>query len=104
MQITLFPMRRDDRPEIVRTGDTLTVDGQDFDFSPLTEGAVLPSEAVGSEWIIGTVSRQAGVVNVAIILAHGANAPQETRFPEPIVLTEDGPVLLPPFNAEEPSE
>jgi len=35
-----------------------------------------------------------------VILPHEANAPEATRFPKPIMLTGDGPVRLPLYEAE----
>ena len=100
MQIAFSPIRRDGRPEITRAGDTLTIDGVSFNFSPLPEGATLPQEAIGSDWFAGPVERIDGVLHVKLILSHGANAPQETLFPSPLTITGDGPVALPPHEVE----
>lgn len=96
MQITLSPMRRDDRLTLARKGDVLTVNGDDLDFGPLPEGAVLPAAATGCDWIVGDVTRTGGVLHLTLILPHGGNAPYETLFPAPLTLTGDGPVDLPP--------
>jgi hypothetical protein len=101
MQITLSPARRDARLDLSRNGDTLTINGEAFDFSPLPEGATLPAEAIASDWFAGPVERIDGVLHVALILSHGANAPEKTLFPAPLILAGDGPVSLPPFDAEE---
>ncbi len=37
-----------------------------------------------------------------IILPHGPDAPEATRFPEPISVKGDGPVDLPPWGPVEP--
>ncbi|MGX0876212.1 hypothetical protein ACSSV4_000887 [Roseovarius sp. MBR-154] len=101
MQITLSPSRRDTALELSRNGDTLTINGETFDFSPLPDGASLPTEAIGSDWFAGPVERVGGVLRLTLILPHGANAPEATRFPAPITLTGDGPVSLPPYEIEE---
>lgn len=91
MLIKFSPVRSDDaQPVLSVAGDVLTVNGDAFDFSPLTEGATVQAFA-------GVVTRAGGVVEVTILLPHGANAPQETRFPAP-VLVESGPVPLPPYD------
>lgn len=100
MKITLSPQRRTDTLTVSRSGDTLTINGETFDFSPLPEGATLPQEAIGSDWFAGPVERVGGVLHVALVLPHGANAPEQTRFPAPITLTGDGPVALPPYETE----
>jgi hypothetical protein len=45
----------------------------------------------------------AGVLTVPLILPHGGDAPEATRFPAPID-AGDGPVALPPYNAPEDEE
>jgi hypothetical protein len=100
MHITLFPVRMDTRPTITRSGDTLTIDGEAFDFSAVPDGATLPKEAINSDWFTGPVERIAGTLHLNLRLSHGANAPEETRFPEPITLTSDGPLELPVHDIE----
>lgn len=98
MHITLAPVRLDTRPAITRSGDTLIIDGESFDFSGVPEGATLPAEAIASDWFPGPVERIDGVLHLTLRLSHGANAPEATRFPAPITLTASGPVELPIFN------
>jgi hypothetical protein len=101
MQITFYPMRRDTPLTLSRNGDTLTINGETFDFSPLPDGATLPVEAIGSDWFAGNaVERIDGEIHLTLRLPHGDNAPQQTLFPGPITLTGDGPVPLPPYNAK----
>ena len=104
MHLTFSPVRRDDTLTLSRAGDVLTVNGEAFDFSPLPEGATLPRNAIDCEWIAGDVSRVDGVLTVPLILPHGQKAPEETRFPAPITLTEDGPVDLPAYDMEQANE
>ncbi|MGX0977007.1 hypothetical protein ACSSVY_002731 [Roseovarius sp. MBR-51] len=102
MQIRFSPMRRDLRLTLDRSGDTLTINGEAFDFSPLPEGATLPREAMASEWFAGPVERQDGVLHLSLILPHGPNPPLGTLMAEPVILTDDGPVTLPPYDQEIP--
>lgn len=107
MQIKLSPQRRDDTLTASRTGDVLTINGVDLDFGPLPEGATLPAEAIDSEWIVGPVSRLNGELHLTLRLPHGPNPSRAVAFPEPIHVTEDGPIPLPfdpvpePEHAEE---
>lgn len=96
MQITLSPMRRDERLTLHREGDVLTLNGEPFDLSGVPEGATLPRKAIDSDWIAGDVERVSGALNVPLILPHGAHAPQDTLFPAPITIDGDGAVALPP--------
>lgn len=98
MKLNLMPTRTEERPTITRSGDTLTIDGEAFDFAGVTEGATLPAEAIASDWFTGPVERIGGVINLTLRLPHGPNAPVATRFPVPITLTQNGPVSLPAYD------
>ena len=100
MHITLSPSRRDDRLTLAKKGDTLTINGEAFDLSAIPDGATLPREAVACEWLASDIDRIGGVLHLTLILPHGANAPHEARFPEPIVAT-DGPIVLPAYEVAE---
>ncbi|KZY29275.1 hypothetical protein A3731_26670 [Roseovarius sp. HI0049] len=101
MNIAFSPVRRHGQYAAVKSGDTLIIDGEAFDFSALPNGATLPKEAIACEWIAGPVERdEAGLLTVPLLLPHGANAPEVTRFPDPIKLTADGPVALPAHGTE----
>jgi len=99
MHITLTPMRHNTPLILERVGDTLTFNGEEFDFSPIPEGATLPRDAVECEWLASDITRSGGVLHLTLILPHGADAPHETRFPAPLDLTRDGPVELPLYDA-----
>lgn len=95
MILNLSPARSDAVLRVERRGDTLLIDGESFDFSGVPEGAMLPGEAVASDWIPGPVERIAGRLHIGLICPHGADAPQEARFPVPVEVDGDGPVILP---------
>ena len=97
MKLTFTPMRRDDHIELSKQGDTLTINGEAFDLSGIPEGATLPREAVQCDLLASDIERINGVLQLTLILPHGAQAPQETLFPVPIHQTQDGPVDLPPY-------
>ncbi|UWQ16161.1 hypothetical protein [Jannaschia sp. M317] len=100
MRLTFSPVRRDDSLSVDRQGDTLILNGEAFDFSALPEGAILPRSAIVTLWVAGDVTREGGVLTIPLILPHGPAGPDETRFAQPLTLTENGPVTLPPFDAE----
>ena len=105
MNIIYSPVRLDTQLELSKSGDTLTLNGEAFDFTDLPNGATLPRSAITSDWFAGDVTRdEAGVLTVPVILPHGANAPEETRFPAPLENVVDGPVALPFYETPEPEE
>ena len=104
MQITLIPMRRDDRLTLARRRDVLIINGEDYDFGKLAKGAMLPEAAIDCPYLVGPVCRDGGMVSLALILPHGRHAPHETLFPEVITVVADGPIPLPPYDAVEHSD
>lgn len=97
MHITLLPTRLETELTLHRAGETLTINGKVCDFSHVAEGACLPSGTFGCDHLVSEVTRINGVLRLAVILPHAADAPGETLFPAALALTEDGPVALPPF-------
>lgn len=89
--IKLSPQLRDDRLHLEKRGATLLFNGEVFD--PSTHDEVLPH----SQWIVGRPEAFEGGWSVTIILPHGSPAPRATRFPDPIAVSADGPVELPPY-------
>lgn len=95
MNIFLSPQLRIDTLAIHVSGDVITLNGVSLDFSHLPGGATLPRKAIACEWIAGDVQRVAGVLHVPLLLPIVADASEAARFPEPIAVTQDGPVELP---------
>lgn len=95
MQISLSPQARNDTLTLTRSGDILTINGEDFDFSTLPDGATIPAGDVPCEWIVGPVDRIDGGIHLTLILPHGPNPPQAVAFPVQIVDPPDGPIALP---------
>ena len=100
MHIKLTPQRSDDTLSLARQGSALIINGQAFDFGPLPDGAVLPRDAVDCAYLASDVTRVGGILQLTLILPHGANAPRETLFPAPPDLAADGPATLPPHDIE----
>jgi hypothetical protein len=74
-------------------GDVLTINGVEFNFGPLPDGATLPAEAIDSPWIIGPVSRIDGELHLTLLLPYVSDG---SHFePSPIHVTEDGMIPLP---------
>lgn len=97
MRLNFSPVRKDTDILINVEGDSIWIDGVIYDFSPLNEGDTLPSEAITGDHFAGNITRADGEIVVTIALPHGANAPYERRFPEPVVI-DVGTVELPPYD------
>jgi hypothetical protein len=97
MRITYSPVRSDTIPVYSKSGDVLTINGASYDFSGLTEGEVMTAETINNDFVVADVTRASGVINVTLKLPHGANAPQATRFPSPVTVS-NGTITLPAFS------
>jgi hypothetical protein len=80
-------------------GDVLTLNGTILDFTGMPPGGTMTRDDLACDWIAGDVTRDDdGLLTVPVILPHGAYAPEERRFPQPLLVEADGPVSLPPFD------
>ncbi|WP_077046628.1 hypothetical protein [Pseudomonas sp. KK4] len=95
MRINLSPQRRDDTLEVIKTGDVLTVNGEDFDFSPIGNGDTLPASAIASEWFFDKVDRIDGELVLTLILPNPFNYSPEQAFPVPLENVPEGLVVFP---------
>jgi len=95
MKINLSPQRRDDQLTVFKGGNVLTINGTEYDFTNLPNGGTLPAGAVDSEFVIGSVERVNGELELTLLLPHSAGASDAARFPEPIIDPADGEVELP---------
>jgi hypothetical protein len=105
MKIILSQQRRDDALTVTKQGDALTINGTEYDFTDLPEGATLPLYStdengdsiknIDCEWIVSDVQRTNGELELTLLLPHGANASEAARFPEPIIDPANGELELP---------
>ena len=100
MQISLIPQRQDRPLTVFKSGDILTINGEAFDLSGIPDGATLPQSAMVCDWLASDIERIGGVLHLTLILPHGAHAPQETLFPQPLS-AQDGAISLPAYSLEE---
>ncbi|WP_095093828.1 hypothetical protein [Pseudomonas sp. Irchel 3A5] len=100
MIIKLVPQRRDDQLSVVKSGSILTVNGEVFDFGPVTVGATLPEDAITSVWFAGDVENIDGELTLTLLLPLPRNFSQEQAFPADLLNVPDGPVELPQPNPE----
>lgn len=104
MHIKLSPQRRDDQITVIKSGDTLSINGEDFDLSVIPEGAMLPANAISSEYFSGPVERIDGVLYLTLTLPHGANPQPHIAFTADIINPPDGEIELPKNIEEEQPE
>lgn len=100
MKLNFTPYRAPAPMTVSVAGDVITVNGEAFDLSAIPEGATLPKEAVDCDWLASDIERQGGALELTLRLPHGPHAPEATCFPQPITITTDGPVALPPYDEE----
>ena len=101
MIINFVPIQVDYDITIERRGDSIVIDGEEFDFSPLPEGARLPISAISSTHFSGNVSRVNGLINMSIRLPHGPNASYDRRYIEAVINPDNGPLDLPAYDVKE---
>ena len=104
-KITLSPQVNDKETPVVSVqGDTLIINGEEFDFSPLQGGETLVNQsspederAISSDYIDKDVERKNGYIELTILLPVLWNSPESARFPNPAVLVieQNGSVPLP---------
>ena len=105
MIINFSPVFADGSTVVFVAGDKITINDQEFDFTPLKPGFVLPQDAIDSIHFAGPVFRQAsGELEVTLRLPHHPDAPEYMQFPDPIRVTKDGPVEVPTYVAPEPPD
>ncbi|UQI38797.1 hypothetical protein [Vreelandella venusta] len=91
--LNLSPVRSEEETTASINGAVLTVNGADYDLSELPEGATAQHPELGK------VTRVGDEYECTIKLGHGPNAPEETRFPQPIMLTNhNGTIELPVYD------
>jgi hypothetical protein len=95
MKIILSPQRRDDVLSVTKAGDILSINGEIFDFSPLPDGATIPSGLIPCDWIVGAVHRIEGQIVLSLIAPHGPNPPPSVAFPSPLIDVPDGEIAFP---------
>lgn len=83
MKINLSPVRSDESFSLAVYGSTVVVNGTDFDLSEIPDGATVDHP------VIQNCTRTGDDYELTLTLPHGASAPHETRFPEPVEVTTE---------------
>ncbi|AVB15032.1 MULTISPECIES: hypothetical protein [Pseudomonas syringae group] len=94
MIIKLAPQRRDDAFVVEKNGAVLIINGEAFDFSPMSAGSTLPRSAIVSEWFAGDVEYE-NDLTIHIIMPVPANYSPEQAYPADLIEVPDGIVQFP---------
>lgn len=97
MHIELAPVRHNEPLTVEKMGETLILNGEPLDLSAVAEGETKDIDWFDCKWLASSVRRDAGELFFRLILPHGPTAGDETRYPETLIVTVDGPIELPPF-------
>ena len=81
IKINFSPVRADEKIQAGLDGLVLTVNGEAFDLSDIPDGATV------NHPVIQNATRNGDDYELTLTLTHGANAPHETRFPQPVEVT-----------------
>lgn len=100
MLITLSPQVRSDTLSMSVSGDVLTLNGKDYDFSFIGEGDTLPRAAVDCEYLVGNVTRADGEIVLTLILPITVDADEASRFPVKVVTKGQGRNVILPGDGE----
>ena len=93
LTLNLSPVRTDRKPLAANyAAPILTLDCIDYDLSEIPDGASIRHP------ILMDGSRDGEDYELTIRFPHGANAPEEARFPDPVVVSVDGPIDLPAYD------
>ena len=95
MKIILSPQRRDDTLMVIKAGDVLTINYEEFDFSFIGEGDTLPRAAIDGFWFAGNIERLNGELTLTLLFPNPWNYSAEQAFPVPLLAVPDGLVVFP---------
>lgn len=95
MIIKLSPTRSDEALSVVKAGNSLIINGEVFDFSPIGVGDTLPRSAIQSEWFSGDIDKANGELTLTLLLPNPWNYSPEQAFPVDLINVPDGPVVFP---------
>lgn len=99
MIINLRPVQMDETLSVSKDGDVLTINGEQYDFSTLPEGATINEGSIPSQWIVSDVDRIDGKVVLTLLMPFSGLPPRHVTFPSPIIDPPDGEIILPTSEA-----
>lgn len=97
MQIEFAPQFSNATLNLSLEGNLLVINGEPHDFSAIPVGG-----SVGNVGQVLSASRNDDGLKVQLVLPHSQAADVSVRFPQPIVVTQNGPIAVPGQDAPEP--
>lgn len=102
MNISFSPQFSDEKLEILKVGESLTINGDFLDFTDLPDGASYPPEAIENNMVDGGVVRIDGKIQITIRLPYNlSNPPHTVTSPHSVTVTTDGRLPLPTDGVED---
>lgn len=95
MNINIVTSITTERASFEKRGDSLIINGDEFDFSPLLEGERIPMNAIQSDFMAGAVERHNGVLIIPIRLPISELLADTVGIPGDIIDAPDGLLDLP---------
>lgn len=95
MKITFVPQLSDAVLELNKSGDILTINGDELDFSDLPEGGEYPVGSINNPHVLGGVSRNNGHVELSIILPFSNIFWSGASKSHVCFVNSDGPIDMP---------
>lgn len=95
MDIYVITSVSDEVVSFAKSGDSLIINGEVFDFSPLNDGELLPTYAIQSTMFADNVERIDGVLKVTIRMPISMELYTIGGIPELLENVPDGPLDLP---------
>lgn len=99
MIINLRPVQMDETLVVSKLGDILTINGEQYDFSALPNGATIEEGSIPCPWIVRDVDRIDGQIVLTLLMPFRGLPPRHVRFPAPIIDPPDGEIVLPTSEA-----
>lgn len=96
MRISFTPKRSDAVLTVSKSGEKLTINGDEFDFTDMPDGATIPAREVPCAWIGDyPIERIDGSLCLTLILPIGPNPSQAVAFPVDLIDPPDGLLDIP---------
>lgn len=88
MKIKFHPQLRNDEILISISGDTIYINNEPYDFSPINEGETLPRNAISSDFFIDDINRVNGHITLGVLLPHKTDSSNTIKFPQDVTFTD----------------
>lgn len=98
MRVSFSPVRSEGTLSVSVSGDTVTINGEAFNFARVQEGDTLPASAVSCPALASDVVRLVEQIHITLTLPHGKDPAHDVSFPEDVIIGA-GDVIAPGLTA-----